>query len=69
MWWWNSGAKDEIQKRKDAHKEMKNEYRKLKKAAKKAVAGVVEEEEAERKMNALGGDLDNLLRLVRKMKI
>ena len=44
-WWWNSGAKDEIQKKKIAYKEMtknpteetKNEYRRLKKAVARAM--------------------------------
>ena len=48
MWWWNSGVKDEKQKKIEAYKEMTNnpteetqfEYRRLKKAAKKAVVGV-----------------------------
>ena len=51
--WWNNGAKGEIQKKKEAYKEMtqknteetKNEYRRrLKTAAKKAVARAMEEE-------------------------
>ena len=45
-WWWNSWVKDEIQGKKEAYREMTNnpteetqdEYRRLKKAAKKAVA-------------------------------
>ena len=52
MWWWNSGAKDGIQKKQEADKEMtrnptnetQNEYRRrLKKVAKKAVARAVKE--------------------------
>ena len=54
--WWNSGVKVEIQKKKEAYKEMeknpteetKNEYRRLKKVAKKAVA-IATKEEAVRK--------------------
>ena len=48
-WWRNSGVEDEIQKKKEAYKEMKknsseetkNEYMRLKKAVKKAVARVM----------------------------
>ena len=51
-WWWKSWAKDEIQKKKEAYIEMtnnhteetKNEYRRLKNAAKKAVARTMKEE-------------------------
>ena len=50
-WWWNSGAKDEIQKEKkhiemkrNPTEETKNEYRKLKTSAKKAVVRDVKEE-------------------------
>ena len=51
-WWWNSGVKDEIQRKKEAYKEMiknptegtQNEYRRLKKDVKKAVARATKEE-------------------------
>ena len=58
MWWWNSGVKDDIQKKKEAYIQMtrnpteKNEYRRLKKAANKAVA-IAMKEEAVRKINVL----------------
>ena len=48
--------------------EKKNEYRRLKKAAKKAVARAMKEE-AVRKINVLGRNLNNVFRLVRKMKL
>ena len=49
MWWWNSGAKDEIQKKKEAYKEMtknpteetQNEYSRLKKAVARAMKEAV----------------------------
>ena len=68
-WWWNSGVKDEIKKRKKAYKNSneKNEY-KIEKAAKKAVARAMKEE-AERKINELGRNPNNVDRLVTKMKI
>ena len=58
MWWWNSGVKDEIQMKNETYEEMtnnpteetQNEYRRLKKAAKKAVARAMKEE-AMRKIN------------------
>ena len=76
MWWWKSGVKDEIQKKKEACKEMtknpteetQNEYKRLKKAAKKAVAGPMKEE-AVKKMNEIGRNPNNVFRLVRKMNI
>ena len=54
---WNSGVKVEIQKEKKAYKEMtknpteetKNEYRRLKKVAKKAVARATKEEAVRKK--------------------
>ena len=46
----------------------KNEYRRPKKAAKKAVARAMKEE-ATRKINELGRNTNNVFRLVRKMKI
>ena len=71
-WWWNSVAKDEIQKKKMHIEDLTNpteetlhEYRRLKKAAKKAVARATKEEAA-RKMNELGRNPNNVLRLVRK---
>ena len=75
-WWWNSGAKDEIQKKKEAYIEMtnnpteetKNEYRRLKNAAKKAVARATLEEVA-RMINKIGRNPNNFFRLVKKMKI
>ena len=70
MCWWNSGVTDEIQQKKKHIKklknlteEAKNEYRRLKKAAKKAVA------RAMKKINELGRNHINVYRLVRKMKI
>ena len=76
MWWWNSGAKDDIQKKKEAYKEMtknhteetKNEYRRLKKAAEKAIARAMKEE-AVRKINELGRNPNNVFKLDRKVKI
>ena len=73
-WWWNSAAKDEIQKKKVAYKEMKknpieetqNEYKRLKKAAKKAVARAMKEE-AVRKIIEIRRNHNNVFRLVRKM--
>ena len=67
-WWWNSGAEDEIQKKRETYKEMtnkpteetQNEYKRLKKAAKKAVARAMKEE-AERKINELGSNPINVL--------
>ena len=64
---------DEIEKKKDAYKEMKknqseetkNEYRRLKKAAKKAVARAMKEE-AVTKINEIGRTHNNVFRLVRK---
>ena len=69
-WWWNSGAKDKIQKKKEAYKEMKknptektqDEYRRLKKATKKAVARAI-------KINYIGKNTNNVFRFFRKMKI
>ena len=66
---------DKTQKKKEAYKEMtkipteetKNEYRRLKKAAKKAVARAMKEE-AVRKISELGRNTNNVFRLVRKMK-
>ena len=59
-WCWNIGVMDEIQKNKEAYKEMtinlteetKNAYRRLKKVAKKAVARDMKAE-AVRKINEL----------------
>ena len=76
MWWWNSGVKDEIQKKKEAYKEMtnnpteetQNEYMRLKKAAKKAVARATKEEVV-RKINELGRNPNNVFRLDTKVKI
>ena len=74
--WWNSGVKDEIQDKKEAYKEIANnpteetqdEYRRLKKAVKKAVARAMKEE-AVRKINELGRDPDNVFILIKIMKI
>ena len=74
-WWWNSGVKDEIKKKK-LYKEMEkipteetqNEYRRLNKAAKKAVARAMKEE-AMRKINEISRNTNNVFSLVRKMKI
>ena len=75
MRWWNSGVKDEIQKKKEAYKmtnnpteETQNEYRRLNKATKKAVARAMKEE-AMKKINEIGRNTNNVLTLVRKMKI
>ena len=65
-----------MQKKKEAYKEMKKnptkktqvEYRKFEKAAKKAVARAMKEE-AERKINELGRNPNNVFRFVRIMKI
>ena len=69
-------AKDEIRKKNEAYEEMKknptketkDEYRRLKKAAKKAVARAIKDE-AVKKIKELGRNPNNVLRLVRKMKI
>ena len=74
MWWWNSGAKDEIQKKEEAYKEMKknqiekakNEYRRLKEAAKTAIGKAMKEV---REINELGRNPNNVLSLVKEMKI
>ena len=71
MRWWNSGVKDEIHKKKGSYKEMtnnptvvtQNEYRRLKKAAKKAVARAMEED-AVRKVKELGRNTNNVFSLV-----
>ena len=75
-WRQNSGAKDEMQKKKEAYKEMtnnpteetQNEYRRLKKAAKKTVARAMKEE-AVRKINEISRNRNNVFRLARKMWI
>ena len=72
MWWWNSGVKDEIQKKKEAYKEItnnpteetQNEFRRLKKATKKAVARAMKE--VVRKNNKMGKNPNNACRLVKK---
>ena len=48
--------------------ETQNEYRRLKKAAKKAVDRAIKEE-AVRKINEIGINPNNVFRLVKKMKI
>ena len=68
--------RNEIQKKKDAYKEMKknpteetqNEHMRLTKAAKKAVARAMKED-AERKVNEIGRYSSNVFRFVIKMKI
>ena len=76
-WWWNSGVKDEIKKKKYVYKEIKkipteetqNEYRRrLKKAAKKAVTRAMKEE-AVRKIKEISRNTNNVFSLVKKMKI
>ena len=53
---------------KNPTEEIQNEFRRLKKAAKKAVVRAVKEE-AVRKINEIGRNHNNVIRLVRKMKI
>ena len=53
---------------KNAIDQTKNEYKRLKKAAKKAVAKAMKEE-AVRKINELGRNPNNAFRLFRKIKI
>ena len=53
---------------KNSTEETQNEYRRLKKAAKKAVAGAMKEE-AVRKINEIGRNCNNVFRLIRKMKV
>ena len=75
-WWWNSGANDGMQKEKEAYKEImnnhtevtQNEYRRLKKSAKKAIARDMKDE-AVRKSNELGRNHNYVFRLVRKMRM
>ena len=72
----NNGVRNEIQEKKEAYKEMekypteenKNEYRRLKKAAKKTIARAMKEE-AVRKMSVVGRNPDKIFRLVRNIKI
>ena len=67
-WWWNSGAKDGIQKKKEAYREIMNnitertqdEYRRLKTAAMNGIAKAI------RKNNRFGRIPNNVFRLIRK---
>ena len=69
-WWWNIGAKDEMQNklRKNPTEETQNEYRRLKKAAEKAFARDMKDE-AVIKINEFSRTPSNVFRLVRKMKV
>ena len=53
---------------KNPTEETQNEHMRLKKAAKEAVARTIKED-AVRKINEIGRNLNNVFRLVRKMKI
>ena len=72
-WWWNSGAMDEIQKKKEAYIEIlknptvetRNEYRRLLKELTKAVARAMKEETV-RRINEIGRNPNNVFRLVKK---